>query len=328
MASAGETEGLGERLFMRPTIRLGTIFGIDIGLHWSIAVIGFVLVSALTGTVLPSLVPGLGATAYFLAAVATAALFLGSIIAHELGHSVVAQRNDVQVRGITLFALGGVAALEREPDDPGAAARIALAGPAVSVAIGLIALAASALVGSVGFGPLTTAAFTWLGIINLALAVFNMIPALPLDGGRVLQAVLWKRSGERHQATISAAKLGRWLGWAIVAFGLWQFTQSGTGLWTAMIGGFVVMSAKAESMRARWALHRQQAQQSPNQQWPFALFNSSPHHAPPPQGRPQPGPGFDFDPRRRPPFPPGGQSEVIDVTGRPVNDDPAGRPVA
>ena len=232
---------------MRPTIRLGTISGIAIGLHWSIAAIGFVLVSALTGTVLPGLVPGLSGAAYFMAALATALLFLGSIIAHELGHSIVAQRNDIGVRGITLFALGGVAALEREPDDPGAAARIALAGPAVSVAIGVVALVVSNLMSSLGFGDLTTAAFFWLGLINLALAVFNMIPALPLDGGRVLQAVLWKRTGERHQATISAAKLGRWLGWAIVAVGVWQFTQSGTGLWTALIGWFVVMSAKARA---------------------------------------------------------------------------------
>lgn len=309
---------------MRPTIRLGTISGIDIGLHWSILAIGFLVVSALTGTVLPGLVPGMSGAAYFMAALATALLFLGSIIAHELGHSIVAQRNDVNVRNITLFALGGVAALEREPDDPGAAARIALAGPAVSVAVGVAALAASSLMGSLGFGALITAAFFWLGIINLVLAAFNMIPALPLDGGRVLQAVLWKRSGERHQATISAAKLGRWLGWAIVALGVWQFTQTGAGLWTALIGWFVIMSAKAEGFRARWAMRREQAQAAGNSgaEWPFAHLYS------PPRGRPSPGPGFDPDLQGRPPYgSPGPDSEVIDVTGRPVSDDPTGRSV-
>ncbi|MDH4278152.1 MAG: site-2 protease family protein [Acidimicrobiia bacterium] len=309
---------------MRPTIRLGTVSGIAIGLHWSIAAIGFVLISALTGTVLPGLVPGLTGAAYFMAALATAVLFLGSIIAHELGHSIVAQRNGIAVRGITLFALGGVASLEREPDDPGAAARIALAGPAVSVAIGVVALVVSNLMVSLGFGALTTAAFFWLGLINLALAVFNMIPALPLDGGRVLQAVLWKRTGERHQATISAAKLGRWLGWAIVAFGVWQFTQSGTGLWTALIGWFVVMSAKAESLRARWAIRREQAQEAGDggAEWPFAHLYS------PPRGRPSSGPDFDSDLRRRRPSPSAAADpEVIDVTGRPASDDPAGRSV-
>lgn len=322
--AAGETEGLGERLFMRPTIRLGSVSGIEIGLHWSIAVIGFVLVSALTGTVLPSLVPGLAGASYLMAALATTGLFLASIVAHELGHSIVAQRNDVSVRGITLFALGGVASLEREPDDPGAAARIALAGPAVSVAIGAVALAASGLVGSLGFGALTVAAFTWLGIINLALAAFNMIPALPLDGGRVLQAVLWKRNGERHQATISAANLGRWFGWALVAFGMWQFFQTGAGLWTALIGWFVVMSARAESLRAGWSLRQEQAKQAGETggQWPFASFYS------PPRGRPSPDPGFDPDHRGHRPFPtPAADPEVIDVTGRPVSDDPAGRSV-
>ena len=309
---------------MRPTIRLGKVSGIDIGLHWSIALIGFVLISALTGTVLPSLVPGLAGSAYLLAALATTGLFLASIVAHELGHSIVAQRNDVEVRSITLFALGGVAALEREPDDAGAAARIALAGPAVSVAVGVAALAASTVIGSLGFGALTVAAFQWLGIINLALAVFNMIPALPLDGGRVLQAVLWKRTGERHQATISAAKLGRWLGWALVAFGIWQFTQTGAGLWTALIGWFVVMSARAESLRASWALRREQARQAGHTggPWPFATFYS------PPRGRPTSGPGFDPDPHRQRPFSsPDAAPEVIDVTGRPVSDDPTGRSV-
>ncbi|MDH3300046.1 MAG: site-2 protease family protein [Acidimicrobiia bacterium] len=309
---------------MRPTIRLGTVSGIDIGLHWSIAVIGFVIVSALTGTVLPDLVPGMTGGAYLMAALATSLLFLGSIIAHELGHSIVAQRNDIKVRSITLFALGGVAALEREPDDPGAAARIALAGPAVSVAIGVVAVAVSNLMASMGFGELIIAAFFWLGVINLVLAVFNMIPALPLDGGRVLQAVLWKRSGERHQATISAAKLGRLFGWAIVAIGVWQFAQTGTGLWTALIGWFVVMSAKGESFRARWALTQEQAEKagSTDTPWPFAHLYS------PPRGRPSSGPGFDPDPGpRRPPTPTGADSEVIDVTGRPVSDDPTGRSV-
>ncbi len=311
---------------MRPTIRLGTIFGIDIGLHWSIVAIGFVIVSALTGTVLPALVPGLTGAAYLMAAAATAVLFLGSIVAHELGHAVVAQRNDIAVRGITLFALGGVASLEREPDDPGAAARIALAGPAVSVAIGVAALAGSGLIGSLGFGALTTAAFAWLGIINLVLAAFNMIPALPLDGGRVLQAALWKRNGERHQATISAANLGRWFGWAIVALGLWQFSQTGAGLWTALVGWFVVMSAKSEGFRARWELHQEQAEQAgtAGAQWPFAHLYS------PPRGRPSSGPDVDGDPdpgRRRPHSSTDADSEVIDVTGRPVSDDPSGRSV-
>jgi len=290
---------------MRPSIRLGTVSGIQIGLHWSIFLIGFVLVSALTGTILPTLVPGLGGTAYLLAAVSTAILFLASIVAHELGHSIVAQRNDIKVQGITLFALGGVAALERDPDDPGAAARIALAGPAVSVGIGALSLLMSSVLGTLGAGALVTAAFTWLGIINLALAAFNMIPALPLDGGRVLQAYLWKRGGDRHRATISAAKLGGWFGWAIVAFGLWQFFQVGTGLWTVLIGWFVISAAGAERARARWHLRRRRMV-SQGEPWPLGFSQMWTGDAPP----------------SRPTSP-----HYIDVTGRPVSDDAVGRSV-
>lgn len=312
---------------MRPTIRLGKVSGIDIGLHWSILFIGFVLVSALSGNVLPSFAPGLSGAAYLLAALSTAALFLGSIVAHELGHSIVAQRNGIEVRGITLFALGGVASLESEPDDPGVAARIALAGPAVSVAVGVASLVMAWLATASFGGALVIAAFTWLGIINLALAVFNMIPALPLDGGRVLQAALWKRNGQRHQATISAAKLGRGLGWAIVAFGLWQFFTIGDGLWTALIGWFVISTAKAEGARARWALRREEAERSGHAngmgQWSTIITQmfaesarrGAPAHVPVQPPRPKAQNTHS-------------NSKVIDVTGRPVADDPTGRPVS
>jgi len=334
---------------MRPTIRLGQVSGIDIGLHWTILLIGFVLVSALTGSVLPSLVPGLSGAAYLLAALSTAALFLGSIVAHELGHSIVAQRNGIEVKGITLFALGGIASLEREPDEPGVAARIALAGPAVSVGVGLGSLALAWMVSNTLGGSLMTAAITWLGIINLALAVFNMIPALPLDGGRVLQAALWKRHGQRHQATISAANVGRWLGWAIVAIGLWQFFTIGSGIWTALIGWFVITTAKAEGARAHWQLQQEQGaaqwpyvfsqlfanvgSQRPDQQGPGGHGPGQPGPGQPGSGQPgsgQPGQGAataPFGSRYRAGGPSTSADEVIDVTGRPVSDDPTERPV-
>ncbi len=293
---------------MRPTIRLGQVSGIDIGLHWSIGLTVMILVSALTGTVLPSFAPDLSGAAYLLAALSTAALFLGSIVAHELGHSIIAQRNGIEVRGITLFALGGVASLESEPDNPGAAARIALAGPAVSVAIGLGALAFAWIAGATTGASLLVAAFAWLGLINLALAVFNMIPALPLDGGRVLQAALWKRNGQRHPATITAASWGRRLGWVIVAFGLWQFFTAGSGLLTALVGWFVIATAKAEEARARWAIRQEEARARGVGQHDLGALLSQMFGG----SRTQPGPA---------------PATVIDVTGRPVNDDPTGRPV-
>ncbi len=308
---------------MRPTIRLGKISGIDIGLHWTIALIAFILVSSLTGSILPGWAPGYAGAGYFLAALATAVLFLGSIVAHELGHSIVAERNDVKVKGITLFGLGGVAALERDPDTPGAAARIAAAGPAVSVVVGVVSLILAGSLGVLGAPTLVTVSLTWLGFINLALAVFNMVPALPLDGGRVLQAALWKRGGERFQATMKAATWGRWIGWAIVAVGLWQFFTLGTGLWTALIGWFIASSAKAEGMRARFELWRQKMAeqggpgepQSPFADWMRGFEQQFPGAGP---GR---GDRFDGVDSRPPESAPDSRGTIIDVQGRPAEPD-------
>jgi Zn-dependent protease len=244
---------------MRQSFHLGRVSGIDIGVRWSIFLIASLLTFTLSGTILPAAAPGLGNAFYLAAALATALLFLGSIVAHELGHSVIAQRNQVGVKGITLFALGGVAELEGEPRNAGAAGRIALAGPVVSVAVGVGSLVAAWTLGILGFSVLAQAALLWLGVINLGLAAFNMLPALPLDGGRVVQAILWHRSGDQHRATIKAARLGRVIGWALVGFGLWTFVgPNGTmGLWTAFIGWFIATSARAEGGRAREEVRRQ-----------------------------------------------------------------------
>lgn len=243
---------------MRNSLRLGKYFDVDVGVHWSVLLIAALLTSSLAGTILPSEAPGYAAAGYLIAALATTGLFLVSIVAHELGHSVVAKNNDVGVSGITLFALGGVAALKSEPATPGAAARIALAGPAVSVAVGVASLLGAAAAGAVGLPGLAVVGLTWLGFINLVLAVFNMVPALPLDGGRVLQAALWKRTNDRHRSTIGAATVGRYLGWGFVGLGLWQFTQGGAGLWTAFIGMFIITSARREEFTARYQQRRNQ----------------------------------------------------------------------
>lgn len=283
---------------MRSSFRLGAVSGIPIGLHWSIALIAGIFGVTLAGTILPVAAPGYVSIAYLAVAAAVTLALLASIVAHELGHSLVAQRNNVGVAGITLFALGGVARLEREPDTPGSAARIAIAGPVVSVAIGIAALVGGVAAGAVGASTLVVAGLTWLGLVNLTLAVFNMLPALPLDGGRVLQAALWKRSGDRNQATAAAASVGRYIGWAIVAFGAWQFITAGSGLWTMVIGWFIITSAKAEGFRARFgSAGRTPAGSpgSPDSQGSRAPFGGSPFPRPPftgePAGRaPYPGP--------------------------------------
>ena len=286
---------------MRDSVRLGKISGISIGLHWSIALIAGLFTITLAGTILPGVAAGYTAGAYLIVAAAVAVAFLASIVAHELGHSLVAQRNDVGVSGITLFALGGVAKLENEPSNPGAAARIALAGPAVSVAIGVGSLVVGQVVAALGFPTLVVAGITWLGVINLAMAglfwvVDALPPALPLDGGRALQAALWKRNGDPHQATISAATLGRYIGAALIAFGIWQFLAGAGGIWTALIGWFILASAKAEAFRAQVEIQRRSWNPTEWMGWAY--------------GGPQP-------PPPRPETRVGGP-EVIDVDGRRV----------
>lgn len=297
---------------MRRSLRVGSYAGIDIGLHWSVGLIVVLLTMTLSGTILPIWAPGYAGASYFLAAIASAALFLVSIVAHELGHSLVAERNAVKVRGITLFALGGVAQLESEPKSPGVAARIALAGPAVSLAIGVGSLLAAAAAGAIGLSSLAVAGFGWLGAVNLILAVFNMLPALPLDGGRVLQAGLWKRTGDQHGATVRAATVGRYIGWIMVAFGFWQFLQGAAGLWTIFIGFFIITTARGEEFRARMARRRA------NGEGLADLFGAFDPTRPPPRSPfdpTRPPSRSPFDPTRPPPRPPFGPSAGSDPRG-------------
>ncbi len=291
---------------MRDTVRVGSFFGINVGLHWSAAIIAVLFTYTLGLTILPESVEGLSTAIYVLVGAGTAIAFLASIIAHELGHSVVATRNGVGVSGVTLFALGGVARLESEPGTPGAAARIALAGPAVSVAIGVGSIILGTVGGAIGFPAVLTVAVTWLGIVNLVLAVFNMIPALPLDGGRALQAVLWKRSGNRHEATIRAAGLGRTIGFLLIGLGLWQFLSGNGGLWTALIGWFVVRQAKAEAARARaafqWERWKAAGWPEPGEVGPLPFLAARLF------GRNAAGPAQGFQTMNRQPPPPGSQA--------------------
>lgn len=308
---------------MRDSLRLGKIAGISIGLHWSIALIAALFTVSLAGTILPASAPGASPVAYTVVAAITAVAFFASIVAHELGHSIVARNNGVGIEGITLFALGGVAKLESEPDDAGVAGRIALAGPAVSVVLGIAGLALGATVTAIGVPQLIAAALTWLGIINFSLALFNMLPALPLDGGRALQAFLWNRNGDKHGATIRAASVGRLIGFGLVAFGTWQFLSGGgAGLWTAVIGWFIASSARSEAVRARIQKERERwaTQGAPLGGMPFGPFGAAFNFQAPngPAPTPPQWPGFNpVDEHHSGSNPP--PPSVIDVEGHRVS---------
>ena len=178
---------------MTASLRFGRVAGIPVGASWSALLIALLIAWSLGGQLLPAQVPGLAPAAYWLAGAAGAGLFLGSLLAHEIGHALVARRAGLRVRGITLWLLGGVAQLEDEPASPGDELRVAIVGPAVSLALAVgFGLAAVAL--SVAGGPaLAGVVVAWLALANAVLAVFNLLPAAPLDGGRVLRGLLWRR---------------------------------------------------------------------------------------------------------------------------------------
>jgi len=216
-----------------------------------------VLIFALVAVLLaadqfPASYPGLTPWRYALAGIVVALVFFGGLLAHELSHAVVARRQGRQVDGITLWMFGGVTRLRGEPRTPGDEARTAAAGPLVSLLLALLFITAAVLMTAVGWTGLPVGAVTWLAAINLLLAVFNLLPAAPLDGGRLLRAAVWRWRGDRDRATVVAARTGRVLGAALIGLGCWQYLvdASVSGVWTALIGWFVLAAAFAEEQSA------------------------------------------------------------------------------
>ncbi|WP_246042516.1 site-2 protease family protein [Streptomyces globosus] len=237
---------------VKPTFSLGTIAGVRVGVHWSVLVIVAVIALVLSGR-LPAAHPGRPGWQYAVTTLVAAAFLLLSLLAHELSHAVVARRNGVAVGDITLWLLGGMARLGGEPPTPGAEARIAGVGPLVSLLLGLLfGLLAGAAAAALGAG-LAVEALAWLGGINVLLAVFNALPAAPLDGGRLLRAVVWRRTGDRLRATAVATGASRLLGWALVAVGLLLVLRGVplSGIWIVLVGWFLVAVATAEGSQAK-----------------------------------------------------------------------------
>ena len=238
---------------MRASISLGRIAGIRVGINASVFLIIAILVAGLATGRLPAAFPGRSIVAYVIAAIIAAVLFLASLLAHELAHSLVARRNGVEVESIVLWLLGGVAQLKGEPKTPGADFRIAFVGPLTSFALAAIFGLAAGGVAWLGAAGLPFGVLAYLAATNAMLAVFNLIPAAPLDGGRVLRAALWRWRGNRQAAAVSAARAGRFVGFAMIALGVLQVvTGFGLGgVWLALIGWFVVSAATAEEQHAR-----------------------------------------------------------------------------
>ncbi len=247
-------------------LRIARISGIQVVLHWSLVVIFGLIVVSLATAVFPSWHPDWRPALSWSVALLASLLFFGSILLHELAHALVGRRNGMPVRRITLFMFGGVAEAHRSPRTPGGELWTAAVGPLTSILIGILATFAGALLAmrSLGrpgsaqelvaaSGPVATL-LLWLGPINVLLAVFNLIPGFPLDGGRVLRALLWRVTGDEEKATRWASGVGRAVGWMLIVTGLLmtaglRVPLFGTGiipgLWMVLIGWFLQNAARA-----------------------------------------------------------------------------------
>lgn len=234
---------------MRSQIKLGRVFGIEIGLHYSWFLIALLIVYSLSSQ-FHSSNPGWGDTVIYTMAFATAILFFVSLLLHELAHSLVATSHGLPVREITLFALGGVSQIEKNPTSATLEFWMAFVGPLTSVVIGLICVGAARLIGQPASDP-WTAMLQWLGYINLTLGVFNLIPGYPLDGGRVLRAIIWWKTGNADRSTRLAARTGQVVAFGFIAAGIYEyFSGAGFGgLWMAFIGWFLLQAARESDMQ-------------------------------------------------------------------------------
>lgn len=233
---------------MNGNIRIGKLFGIPFYVHPSwFLVLGLITWSY--GTGIASQLPGLALGLPWILGLVTALLLFASVLAHELGHSLVAIRQGIPVRSITLFLFGGLASLEEESKTPAEMFQVAIAGPAVSLVLfGFLSLLGRVV--GVGVGA------EILGVIasvNLALALFNLIPGLPLDGGNVLKALVWKLTGNPYRATVFASRAGQVLSWIAIASGLIPLILFGSfaNIWNLLIGGFLLQNATQLARSAR-----------------------------------------------------------------------------
>jgi Zn-dependent protease len=230
---------------MAGNFTIGRFGGVEVRLNWSLIAVFALITWSLAEGVLPSQNPGLSHGTYIAMAIVAALLFLASILLHELGHSWVARREGIEVDSVTLWLFGGVSQLKGRFTGAGAEFRVAVSGPLVSIVLGalFVLIAVAQLPSSVD------GVAAWLGYINLILAAFNLLPASPLDGGRVLHAALWRAKGDFAWATRVASEIGQGFGYLFIALGLAMFIFQGSfsGAWLAFIGWYLLQGARAEA---------------------------------------------------------------------------------
>ena len=242
---------------MKAHIKLGRIFGVAVGLHYSWIIIALLVTLSLHSQFAVDH-PGWASSTTWATAIITGLLFFVSILLHELSHAAVAKMRGIPVRAITLFALGGVAQIEKDAADAKSEFWMGIIGPISSFVIGLVCLLLASVLGwdfASGADSPPAAMFMWLGFINIALAIFNMIPGFPLDGGRVFRAVVWCITGDANRSTRIASVVGQLVAFGFIMLGIWRFFSGAGfgGLWIAFIGWFLLDAARASGAQVEVA---------------------------------------------------------------------------
>lgn len=228
-------------------IRIGRIAGIDIRAHWSLLVVFALITWSLAAGGLAG-VSGGGTVGDWAAAAVASVLFFAGLLAHELGHALLAKQKGLEVEGITLWVFGGVSTLKGESQNAKAEFQIAVIGPVVSLVFAALFQLVAVALNAIGAPRLVVAVPQWLALVNAILAGFNLLPAFPLDGGRVFRAWLWGRRGDRAAATRTAAAVGRAFGAGLMGLGVYLFVAGAVvnGVWFVVLGWFLFGAARAE----------------------------------------------------------------------------------
>lgn len=230
---------------MTSSFRPGRLFGIEIGFNWSLVFIFALITWTLATNVLPVDAAGFAPALYWLTGAAGAVLFYVCLLAHELAHALVAQRKGVKVEGITLWLFGGVSRLQGEPANAASEALIAGVGPLTSFAVAAVAFGIAVITQA---NALVSDLFSYLTFVNVALGLFNLVPAFPLDGGRLLSSFLWWRSGSRQRGVHNAVRVGRVFAFLMIAAGVLELFLGAipNGIWIVFIGWFLLSAAASE----------------------------------------------------------------------------------
>ncbi len=241
------------------SVRIARLVGFDVKIDISWVLIAALVVWSLSQGYFPSVLPGASPETLFTMSVAAAIALFGSLILHELAHSLVARRHGIRIKSITLFLFGGVAEMEDEPPDAATEFRVAVAGPLASFALSLAFWVLAMLTMGLPGMEAVQAVLLYLAVANLILAVFNLLPAFPLDGGRVYRAILWGQIGDQLEATRRAARLSTVTAYGLIALGIFTLFNGAVaaGIWPIMIGLFLLAASTAtyRQLLTRKALH-------------------------------------------------------------------------